>query len=117
MVGANYLPVRGGDNPWIELFKKINDEYNGDAPFDGNTVYGMSVGYLFVQALEKAGKNPTRQGIVDAIQSGDLVGNGLVPPLFGADSHAADPRRWARPPSTRACRTTSARPTPSTAEP
>ena len=49
-------------NPWIQLFTKVNKEYNGDAPFDGNTVYGMSVGYLFVQALLAAGKDLTREG-------------------------------------------------------
>ena len=48
-------------NPWIQLFKKVNKEYNGDAPFDGNIVYGMSVGYLFVQALLAAGKDLTRE--------------------------------------------------------
>ena len=50
-------------NPWIQLFKKINDEYNGNAPFDGNIVYGMAVGYLFVQALQagRQGPDPRRR--------------------------------------------------------
>ena len=87
-VTTNYLPYAPG-NEWDDLFRQINDEYNDGAPFDGNTVFGMSVGYLFAEALAKAGENPTRQGIVDAIQSGGLVGNGLVPLSFGADSHAA----------------------------
>ncbi|MGI9822108.1 ABC transporter substrate-binding protein [Agromyces sp. Marseille-Q5079] len=87
-VTTNYLPYAPG-NEWDDLFRQINDEYNDGAPFDGNTVFGMSVGYLFAEALAKAGDEPTRQGIVDAIQSGDLVGNGLVPLSFGADSHAA----------------------------
>jgi branched-chain amino acid transport system substrate-binding protein len=87
-VTTNYLPYAPG-NEWDDLFRQINDEYNDGAPFDGNTVFGMSVGYLFAEALAKAGENPTRQGIVDAITSGDLVGNGLVPLSFGEDSHAA----------------------------
>ena len=62
MVGANYLPMQNDTaNPWIQLFTKINKEHNGDAPFDGNTVYGMSVGYLFVQVLLAAGKDLTRE--------------------------------------------------------
>ena len=36
-------------DPWIQLFKKVNEKYNGNAPFDGNVEYGMAVGYMFVQ--------------------------------------------------------------------
>ncbi|MWB99311.1 ABC transporter substrate-binding protein [Agromyces seonyuensis] len=84
---TNYLPMEG--DAWVDLFRTINDEYNGGAPFDGNTIYGMSVGYLFAEALAKAGDDPTRQSLVDAVSSGDLVGNGVLPLAFGADSHAA----------------------------
>ncbi|MRG60030.1 ABC transporter substrate-binding protein [Agromyces sp. CFH 90414] len=85
---TNYLPF-SPDGEWTALFRQINDEYNDGAPFDGNTVYGMSVGYLFAEALAAAGDDPTRQGLVDAISSGDLVGNGILPLSFGSDSHAA----------------------------
>ncbi|WP_395245600.1 ABC transporter substrate-binding protein [Agromyces sp. MMS24-K17] len=85
---TNYLPF-SPDGEWVELFRQINDEYNAGATFDGNTVYGMSVGYLFAEALAKAGDDPTRQSLVDAITSGDLVGNGILPLAFAEDSHAA----------------------------
>ncbi|SKC82668.1 ABC transporter substrate-binding protein [Krasilnikoviella flava] len=87
-VSANYLPF-GPDGEWVELFRQINDEYNDGAPFDGNTVYGMSVGYLFAEALAQAGENPTRESLVQAIESGELVGNGILPLSFGADDHSA----------------------------
>lgn len=87
-VSANYLPNSpGGD--WYELFQQINDEYNDGAPFDGNTVYGMSVGYLFAEALAKAGEDPTRESLVEAVESGELLGNGILPLSFGPDDHAA----------------------------
>ena len=89
LVGTNYLPAAGGDSEWVSLFRQINDEYNDGAPFDGNTVYGMSVAYLFAEALEAAGENPTRQSLIDAVSSGDLAGNGILPLSFGEDSHAA----------------------------
>lgn len=87
--GTNYLPSAGGDSEWVALFREINDEYNDAAPFDGNTVYGMSVAYLFAEALEAAGEDPTRQSLLEAVESGSLAGDGMLPLAFGADSHAA----------------------------
>jgi ABC-type branched-subunit amino acid transport system substrate-binding protein len=88
MVSVNYLPF-SPDGEWVALFEEINAEYNDDAPFTGNTVFGMSVGYLFAEALAAAGDDPTREALVAAIESGDLVGNGIVPLSFGEGDHAA----------------------------
>ena len=87
-VSTNYLPF-SPDDPWVELFRKINDEYNDGAPFTGNTVYGMSMAYTFAEALARAGEDPTRESLVEALESGDVVGNGIVPLAFGKDSHRA----------------------------
>ncbi|MDG4810546.1 ABC transporter substrate-binding protein [Micromonospora sp. WMMD1120] len=89
MVGTNYLPMQNDTaNPWIQLFMKINKEHNGDAAFDGNTVYGMSVGYLFVQALLAAGKDLTREKIIDAVRKGGFQGPGLAPLRFSEKDHS-----------------------------
>ncbi|MFG1914702.1 ABC transporter substrate-binding protein [Micromonospora sp. NPDC048898] len=89
MVGTNYLPMQNDTaNPWIQLFTKVNKEHNGDAPFDGNTVYGMSVGYLFVQTLLAAGKGLTREKVLEAVQKGGFQGPGLVPLRFSAKDHS-----------------------------
>lgn len=88
MVSANYLPF-SPDDPWVELFEQINDEYNDGASFTGNTVFGMSMGYLFAEALAAAGEDPTRESLIAAVESGDLRGNGIVPLSFGEDDHAA----------------------------
>jgi branched-chain amino acid transport system substrate-binding protein len=88
-VGTNYLPSLGGESDWVTLFEQINDEYNDGATFDGNTIYGMSVAYLFAEALEAAGENPTRESLIEAVSSGDLAGNGVLPLAFSDDSHAA----------------------------
>lgn len=87
-VSTNYLPF-GQDDEWRALFEQINTDYNDGATFDGNTVYGMSVGYLFAEALAAAGDDPTRESLLEAITSGELQGNGVLPLAFGADSHAA----------------------------
>ncbi|TDC36830.1 ABC transporter substrate-binding protein [Micromonospora sp. 15K316] len=89
MIGGNYLPMQNDTaNPWIQLFTRINKEHNGNAEFDGNTVYGMSVGYLFVQALLAAGKDLTREGLLEAVGKGGFQGPGLVPLRFSADDHS-----------------------------
>ncbi|WP_460544015.1 ABC transporter substrate-binding protein [Glycomyces halotolerans] len=88
MVSVNYLPF-SPDSEWTELFRQINEDYNDGAPFTGNTVFGMSVGYLFAEALAAAGEDPTRESLLEAVESGDLVGNGIVPLSFSEDDHAA----------------------------
>ncbi|MRJ75667.1 ABC transporter substrate-binding protein [Aeromicrobium sp. SMF47] len=88
-LSTNYLPSAFDDSdPWITLFKKINKDYNGDKPFTGNTVYGMTVGYLFVQALQETGKDLTREGLVETMESGALDGPGLTSPRYSKDDHA-----------------------------
>ncbi|MEU4677591.1 ABC transporter substrate-binding protein [Micromonospora sp. NPDC023737] len=89
MIGGNYLPMQNdAANPWIQLFTRINKEHNGNAEFDGNVVYGMSVGYLFVQALLAAGKDLTRESLLEAVGKGGFQGPGLVPLRFSADDHS-----------------------------
>ncbi|WP_067508339.1 hypothetical protein [Actinoplanes sp. TFC3] len=75
-------------NPWIQLFKKVNTQYNAGAEFDNNTVYGMSVAYLFVQSLQAAGKDLTRNALISAVQKGGFQGPGLVPLRFSATDHS-----------------------------
>jgi len=89
MVSDTYLPSLGDtSNSWITLFKKIHDQYLPKLPFDGNVGYGMASAYTFAQALAAAGKNPTRQGLLDALTGGHLNGPGLVPFRYSSTSHA-----------------------------
>ena len=89
LVGAGYLPaVSDTSNPWIQLFQKVNDQYNAGQAFDGNILYGMSVGYTLVQALQAAGKNLTREGIVAAIEKGGFKGPGTTPFRYSKTVHA-----------------------------
>jgi ABC-type branched-subunit amino acid transport system substrate-binding protein len=85
-----YLPSTADtSNPWIQLFQKIHDQYDKQAPFDGNVEYGMANAYTLVQALQAAGKNLTRQAVIDAInqQGAKWTGPGLVPFRYSQTDH------------------------------
>jgi ABC-type branched-subunit amino acid transport system substrate-binding protein len=85
-----YLPSpTDAANPWIQLFQKVHDQYDAGAPFDGNVEYGMASAYTLVQALQAAGKNLTRQGLVDAINANGAKwsGPGIVPFRYSKTEH------------------------------
>ncbi|MGZ4182242.1 MAG: ABC transporter substrate-binding protein [Solirubrobacteraceae bacterium] len=85
-----YLPSTADTtNPWIQLFIKIHDQYDKQAPFDGNVEYGMANAYTLIQALQAAGKNLTRQSIVQAIEQNGAkwTGPGLVPYRYSTADH------------------------------
>ncbi len=85
-----YLPSpTDTTNPWIQLFMKIHAQYDASAPFDGNVEYGMANAYTLVQALQAAGKNLTRQALVNAVDNHGhgWTGPGLVPFRYTATEH------------------------------
>jgi ABC-type branched-subunit amino acid transport system substrate-binding protein len=85
-----YLPSTADlSNPWVALFKKIHDQYDRSAPFDGNVEYGMASAYTLAQALQVAGKNLTRQKLVEAVDNSGskFTGPGLVPFRYSKTEH------------------------------
>jgi branched-chain amino acid transport system substrate-binding protein len=85
-----YLPSYSNtSNPWISLFLKVRNRYDSSAPFDGNVVYGMAEAYTLVQALKAAGKDLTRQALVDAVDNdgGSWKGPGLSPFRYTKTEH------------------------------
>ena len=85
-----YLPSNTDtSNPWIQLFMKAHSQYDASAPFDGNVEYGMANAYTLVQALVAAGKNLTRQDLVNAVNTNGASwkGPGLVPFRYSTSDH------------------------------
>jgi ABC-type branched-subunit amino acid transport system substrate-binding protein len=85
-----YLPSNtDASNPWIKLFEKVHAQYDAKAPFDGNVEYGMANAYTLVQALKAAGKNLTRQDLVNVVskEGGKWTGPGLVPYRYKGTQH------------------------------
>jgi branched-chain amino acid transport system substrate-binding protein len=90
VITDDYLPIASDTtDPWVKLFQQINTQYNNGASFDGNVLYGMAVGYQFVQALKAAGTNPTRASLLAALNNGHTwTGPGIVPLNFSATNHS-----------------------------
>ena len=88
IITDGYLPSLGDtNNTWIKLFTKIHSQYIPKLPMDGNVAYGLAAGYAFVQAMLKAGRNPTRQDVVNAINGGLSQGPSVAPYAYTASNH------------------------------
>ena len=68
---TEYIPgVDAPDDPWVQLWQKVWDEHGTDGELTNYRIYGMSHAYAFVQALQAAGEDLTREGLVDARRGG-----------------------------------------------
>jgi ABC-type branched-subunit amino acid transport system substrate-binding protein len=94
VITDSYFPPEAQvSNPWVKVETKLLKDYApslyAKAGLDGNTEYGVSLALTFVQALQAAGKNLTRAGLISAIeQSGrDFVTPGFVPLSYSTSVH------------------------------
>jgi ABC-type branched-subunit amino acid transport system substrate-binding protein len=89
IITDGYLPsTSDSSNSWIQLFTKVRNAYDPKAPLDGNVLFGEAVAYTFVQAMFKAGRNPTRADLVTAIQGGLPQGPSVAPYAYSSTDHA-----------------------------
>jgi ABC-type branched-subunit amino acid transport system substrate-binding protein len=90
---AYFAPESQTSNPWVQVERKILEKYApalyAKAGLDGNDQYGVALAYTFVQALQKAGKNLTRAGLIAAIgkYGKDFVTPGFVPLSYSKSVH------------------------------
>jgi branched-chain amino acid transport system substrate-binding protein len=87
IITDEYLPALSNSDPWYTLFVKIHNQYDAKEPLDGNFFYGMAVAYTFVQAMFKAGRNPTRADLVSAVNSGLPQGPMVAPFAYSSSDH------------------------------
>ena len=75
------LMPRFKNDAGMKLYKSIMRQYlpRGDVN-DGFHVYSMAVAYTFVEALKKAGRNPTRASVVRAVANLNLRNNPFLIP-------------------------------------
>ena len=71
------------------LFKKVHDQYEPEgAASTATCFYGMAAAYTFVQAMLKAGRNPTRADLASAIEGGLPQGPMVSPFAYSSTDHA-----------------------------
>ncbi|MGH9065119.1 MAG: ABC transporter substrate-binding protein [Acidimicrobiales bacterium] len=90
MVSNDYLPAESDyANPWVAAFRTIWKKYDTGQPWDGNTEYGMAVGYTMVELLAAAGRNPTRASLMTTLETdgSHFPGPGLVPLSYSSTDH------------------------------
>ena len=91
VLSTAYLPSQTAQPnlPGMRLAKKIIHKYAPkgvgtlDGQFatgDGNLVYGLAVGWTFVDALQHAGKNPTRASLMHALRNMNEKKNPFIYP-------------------------------------
>jgi branched-chain amino acid transport system substrate-binding protein len=78
------------NNAGMKLYRSIMKRYKGGNPNDVYAVYGMSVAHTFVEALKKAGKNPTRDGIMKAAGSLNVTNDPFLLPGISVKTGAGD---------------------------
>ena len=75
----------------IKLYRQILKKYApGANPEDPYHVYGMAAAYTLVEALKQAGKNPTRQSLVKAVNSLNVTKNPFMIPGILIKTGAGD---------------------------
>lgn len=89
-----YIPLESQvSNPWVKVETKLLKIYApalyAKAGLDGNTEYGVALAFTFVQALQAAGANLTRQGLISALEQHGkrFVTPGLVPLSYSRGVH------------------------------
>jgi ABC-type branched-subunit amino acid transport system substrate-binding protein len=79
-------------NPWVQVANKLLTKYDplvAKNGITGDDLVGFNLGYTVVQALKAAGKNLTRQSLLNAIATNGqkFVNSGFVPYSYSSTVH------------------------------
>jgi branched-chain amino acid transport system substrate-binding protein len=74
----------------VKLYRSIMKKYKGGNPNDVYAVYGMSAAHTFVEALKKAGKNPTRDSIMKAATHLNITNDPFLLPGISVKTSSSD---------------------------
>ncbi|TFV90723.1 amino acid-binding protein [Blastococcus sp. CT_GayMR16] len=90
VITTEYMPgVDAPEDPWVQLWQKVWDESGQEGELTNYRIYGMAQAYTMVQALQAAGQNPTRDDLIEAVETvgADWEGPAFSPFRYSTDSH------------------------------
>jgi len=96
-VGASFAPATTDTtDEYVKLFQDIYLKANPTQTFDNNVMIGMNTAFLTAQAIQAAGKNPTRKSLIAAIEKSgsSFASAALVPLNFSSTSHIGYNGYW-----------------------
>ncbi len=96
-VGASFAPATTDTtDEYVKLFQDIYLKANPTQTFDNNVMIGMNTAFLTAQAIQAAGKNPTRKSLISAIEkSGSTFASAALVPLnYSTTSHVGYNGYW-----------------------
>ena len=95
--GLSFAPApTDSSDEYIKLFQTIYAAAQPTQTFDNNVVAGMSNAFLVVQALKATGKNLTRKGLIQTIETkGSTFASPFLTPLgYSKTSHVGATGYW-----------------------
>jgi ABC-type branched-subunit amino acid transport system substrate-binding protein len=96
-IGTSFAPdPADATDEYVTFFKSIYAKYVPGSTFDLTVLQGMNTAMLTVQALRAAGKNPTRAGLITAIESkgSKFASAGFTPLKYSAKSRVGYSGYW-----------------------
>ena len=90
IITTKYLPaIEDPEDPWTKLFTKVWTTHGDGKPMTNFRLYGMAQAYTAVAAMQAAGKDLTREGIVKALEDkgSTFEGPWLAPLEYTKESH------------------------------
>ena len=87
-------PIQDTRNPYVRQMKVIADR--ADLPWNFYTYYGINTAYVLAQAIEEAGPNLTRKGLIRSLErnASDFRSAASVPMRFSKSSHQGLTGYW-----------------------
>jgi len=96
-IGTSFAPdPSDATDEYVNFFKSIYAKYVPGSTFDLTVLQGMNSAMLTVQALRAAGKNPTRAGLIKAIETkgAKFASAGFTPLKYSPNSHVGYSGYW-----------------------
>ncbi len=96
-IGASFLPsTTDMSDEYVKLFSDIYSKAVPGSVFDNNVLLGMNSAFVAAQAIKAAGANPTRAGVLAALESKGktFASAGLAPLNYSKTSHVGYNGYW-----------------------